>query len=574
MMDKKLLTDIEETFSKNSDIKKLLINTCKIISDSGNYSLCWIGIINENNGRMEPIPECEIELEYLETIYFALNQSMYESQVPSENIFNVGKYYVNNDIWNDPVFKGWRDKAIPPKLNSIAIFPLIQHLKTIGAVYFYSDKKGFFKHEELMLLQILSMNLSLALDKIKSDQDEKASKPELLSKEKELKRQNEKLLITREKTEELNRLKAAFLTNMSHEIRTPLNSIIGFADLLAKSDNTTEERQEYSQLIVSQSNYLLQLINNILQISKLDTHTVPLYKETVSLNKLLYERNVIYLNKLEDLNKKRIDLICRKQPVKTQFEITTDVSKFRQIFTNLLDNSVKFTDSGEIKFGYHSHDKNLLTCFVSDTGIGIKTKDKKELFDIFRQADEKSKRNYGDTGLGLAICKGNAQLLGGNIRVESEPDKGTTFYFTLKYNRPEPTSPTVLKPGHKSQHWNTHAILLVEDDACTILYLTKILEQAGLKLLVAHNGKETEELYKKLSEIDLILLDMSLPDINGLDLVKQIKSIRKDIPIIVQTAVTVEDEGKQFLDAGCDGYITKPYKRDEILSLINSFITA
>jgi signal transduction histidine kinase/CheY-like chemotaxis protein len=551
----------------------LLIDTCKIISDSGNYSLCWIGIINENTGRMEPMPECEIDLEYLETIYFALNQSMYESQLPSENIFNVGKYYVNNDIWNDPVFNGWRDKAIPPKLNSIAIFPLIQNLKTIGAVYLYSDKKGFFKHDELMLLQILSMNLSLALDKIKSDQDDKTSKPNLLSKEKELKRQNEKLLITREKTEELNRLKAAFLTNMSHKIRTPLNSIIGFADLLAKSENTPEERQEYSQLIVSQSNYLLQLINNILQISKLDTDTVPLYKETVSLNKLLDELNITCLNKLES-SKKNIGLIYRKHPDETEFKITTDVSKFRQIFVNLLDNSIKFTDSGEINFGYHSHDKNLLTCFVSDTGVGINPKDRKDLFDIFKQADKKSKRNYGDTGLGLAICKGNAQLLGGNIWVGSEPDKGTTFYFTVKYTIPEPGSTTIANPAHKSKHWNTHEILLVEDDACTIQYLTKILEQAGLKLNVAHNGKETEELYKKLSEIDLILLDMSLPDINGLDLVKQIKSIRRDIPIIVQTAVTVEDEGKQFFDAGCDGYITKPYKRDEILSAINSFITA
>jgi signal transduction histidine kinase len=573
MMDNKLLTDIEETFSKNNDIKKLLVDTCKIISDSGNYSLCWIGIINENTGRMEPVPECEIDLEYLETIYFALNQSMYETQVPSENIFNIGKYYVNNDIWNDPVFKGWRDKAIPPQFNSIAIFPLIQNLKTIGAVYLYSDKKGFFKHDELMLLQILSMNLSLALDKIKSDQDEKTSKPKLLNKEQELKSQNEKLLITREKTEELNRLKAAFLTNMSHKIRTPLNSIIGFADLLAKSENTPEERLEYSQLIVSQSNYLLQLINNILQISKLDTHTVPLYKETVSLNKLLDELHSYYLEKLESLDKKRIALIFRK-PVNSQFEITTDISKLKQIFTNLLDNSVKFTDTGEISFGYKSHDKDLLTCFVSDTGVGITTKDKNELFDIFRQAHEKSKRNYGDTGLGLAICKGNAELLGGNIWVESEPGKGTTFYFTLKYTQTEATSQTVFKPGRKSLHWKTHEILLVEDDACTIQYLTKILQQAGLKLIVARSGRETESFFKKLSAIDLVLLDMSLPDINGLDLVKKIKSIRNDIPIIVQTALTVDDDGKQFLNAGCDGYITKPYKRDEILNAINSFITA
>ena len=204
-----------------------------------------------------------------------------------------------------------------------------------------------------MLLQILSMNLSLALDKIQNLKNH----PELSNNKNELKRQNEKLIIDREKTEELNRIKADFLTNMGHKIRTPLNSIIGFADLLAKSETTAEERKEYSQLIASQSNYLLQLINNIMQISKLDAHTMPLYKETVSLNKFLDELYEIYLNNLVTLDKKQIDLICQKQPAKNEFLITTDFSKLRQIFTNLLDNSIKFTDKGEIKFGYYSHNK-------------------------------------------------------------------------------------------------------------------------------------------------------------------------------------------------------------------------
>lgn len=567
-----LLTNIEETLSRNSDVKKLLIDTCQIISESGNYSLCWIGLLNEDTGRMESIPECITKHEYSEAIHVALNQNLKECQ-DSDNIFTVGKYYVNNDIWNDPDFKKGLHEMIPPHFNSLAIFPVIHNLKTIGAVYLCSDVKGFFKHDELMLLQILSMNLSLALDKLYSDHDEKVSLPKFPDQEQELKRQNEKLKTNRERTEELNRLRAVFLTNMGHKIRTPLNSIIGFAELIAKADSTADERREYSQLIVSQSNNLLQNINNILQISKLDTRTVPLYKETVSLNKLLDDLHEIYLKKLVSLDKKQIDLICAKPNGKDDLEITTDVSKFRQIFINLLDNSVKFTESGQISFGYHSHGEEELRCFVSDTGVGINTKDQKDLFDIFRHADEISKRSYGDTGLGLAICKGNAQLLGGDIRVESEADKGTTFYFSVKYFSKE-VKLNPEKSKNKNLHWNTHEILIVEDDNCTIQYLTKILEQGGFKISVAHDRKEAEKVFQKLSEIDLVLLDMSLPDVSGLDLAKQIKIIRHDIPIIAQTALTVDDNGKQFLEAGCDGYITKPYRREQVLAAINSYISA
>jgi signal transduction histidine kinase/CheY-like chemotaxis protein len=563
-----LLTKIEGTFAKNSDLRKLLVDTCHIISESGNYSLCWIGIINETTRWMEPISECISKTELLETINLTLNPGF-----PTSNIFSDGNYYVNNNIWDDPFFKVWRDNPILSKFKSITIFPLIQNLKTIGAVYLYSDTKGFFMQDELMLLQILSMNLSLALDNLQSDEIEKVTQPDLANTVQELKRQNGKLIINREKAEELNRLKASFLTNMGHKLRTPLNSIIGFAEFLSKSDNTDAERQEYSQLIVNQSNNLLQHINNILQISKLDSRTVPLYKEVVSLNTLLDDLHEIYFKKLESLNKKQIELICRKPPWEGNFELTTDISKLRQIFTNLLDNSVKFTDSGQISFGYYSHNEVDSCCFVSDTGVGINTEHLKNLFDIFKQSDEISKRSYGDPGLGLAICKENAQLLGGDIWVLSPPDKGTTFYFTLKY-RSKGTNPASVKSRIKILHWTTHQILLVEDDNCTIQYLTKILEQDGHKLFVAHNRKETEELYQKLSEIDLVLLDMSLPDVSGLDLAKQIKIIRKDIPVIAQTAMTVEDNGKQFLDAGCDGYITKPYRRDQVLTAINHFMSA
>jgi signal transduction histidine kinase len=558
-----LLSTIEDTFSRSNDVKDLLIDTYNIISESGNYSLCWIGLINEYSGRMELLSECISEKKYLNAINSKLNQSINKNPT-SDNRFILGNYYVNNDIWNDPDFKEDR-KIIPTEFNSLAIFPIIQNLKKIGSVYLYSEKKGFFKQDELMLLEILSMNLSLALDKIS---DETTLPPD---KKKDLEKQNEKLLYNRKRTEELNRLRANFLTIMGHKLRTPLNSIIGFAELLAKKDIPEKERGDYSQLIVNQSNDLLQNINNILQISKMGEKTIILYKETVSLNNLLDDLYKIYLTKLDTLNKKHINLICKKPQIKGQIEITTDVSKFRQIFTSLLDNSVKFTDSGEISFGYLSKTETDISYFVADTGIGIQKKDQKYLFDIFEQSDEVKKRNYGDPGLGLAICKSDAQLLGGDIWVQSEPGKGATFYFTIKSTSKE-IKPSSVLTKNKTFHWNTHEILIVEDDYYTIQYLTKILEQGGYKISVAHDKGEAEKIFQKLSQIDLVLLDMSLPDVSGFDLAKQIKKIRHDIPVIAQTALSIEDNGKQFLEAGCDGYISKPYRREQIMNLINSYM--
>jgi signal transduction histidine kinase/CheY-like chemotaxis protein len=576
----KLLIDIEQSISKNNSIEKLLNDSCRIISNEGSYSLCWIGIINSQSGYLQQIENCEFNQKYLATIKYFISKKLEETQDPAGKAIINGRFFVSNDIWNDPIMKGWRKKAIPGEFNSLAIFPLIQNAKTLGAIFFYSDKTDFFMKDEQSLLEQLTKDISYALDKIEIEKEEKNAKERLLRHEQELNAQNEQLAIAREKAEQSERLKSAFLANMSHEIRTPMNALLGFSDLLMEA-NVTEETRQYCQIISSQSNYLLHLISDILDISKIDSHTVTIHPEIISLNKFLDELHLIYLNKLKTSNK-AIKLICKKPKGTKQFDFSTDILKFRQIFTNLLDNAIKFTESGDVSFGYHIHNNEELVCFVSDTGIGIDMKYQKEIFEIFRQAQNNSKKNYGGTGLGLAICKGNAKVLGGDIWVESKPDKGSVFYFSVSYSQngdsnlksiDELTSPKTMIPAYPSKQWKTKEILLVEDDLCTIEYLKIIFSQIGLKLKVAHNGKETEEYYKKLHEIDIVLLDMNLPDANGFDIVKQLKKIRSDIPIIAQTALTIEDNGKEFLKAGCDGYLAKPYKRKQVLNMINSFLT-
>jgi signal transduction histidine kinase/CheY-like chemotaxis protein len=576
----KLLIDIEQAISRNNSIEKLLYEACHIISNEGSYSLCWIGVINSLTGYMQQIDNCDINQKYLATVKNVTGEKYDETHDPAAKAIINGTSFVSNDICNDPVLNEWREKALPAEFNSLAIFPLIQNVKTIGAIFFYSDKADFFVKDELSLLEQLTRDISYALDKIEIEKEEKKAKENLQKHEQELNAQNEQLAIAREKAEQSERLKSAFLANMSHEIRTPMNALLGFSDLLMEA-NVTEETRQYCQIISSQSNYLLHLISDILDISKIDSHTVTIHPEIISLNNFLDELHLIYLNKLKTSNKD-INLICKKPRGKKQFDISTDVLKFRQIFTNLLDNAIKFTDHGEVRFGYHIHNNEDLVCFVSDTGIGIDMKYQKDIFEIFRQAQNGSNKNYGGTGLGLAICKGNAQVLGGDIWVESKPDKGSIFYFSVNYTQnagsnlksiDELTSPLTTKLEITENQWKTKEILLVEDDLCTIEYLKIIFSQIGIKLLVAHNGKETEEFYTKLHEIDIVLLDMNLPDANGFDIVKQLKKIRCDIPIIAQTALTIEDNGKEFLKAGCDGYLAKPYKRKQVLNMINSFMT-
>lgn len=568
----RLLSEVEQAIVKFNKKEELLNEACQIISNNGGYPLCWIGMINSKTNFIKPIEHCKNVMLYHETIKVTVSENLKESRDPSVINVLAGKYFICNNIWKDPIMKVWRQKAIPSHFNSMAVFPLLQNSETIGAIYYYENKIGFFTNDEIALLERLSTNLSYALEKIELQQKEEISRRLLEENEKTLKRQNDELEIARERAEESNRLKSAFLANMSHEIRTPLNAIIGFADLLKQADNSKEEQFDYCQIIVSQSDYLLRIISDILDISKLDSHTVSIYRETISLNGFLDELLRIYKNKLVKIRKKQIFLNCTKYLSADQFEISTDVVKFRQIFTNLIDNAIKFTDRGEIKFGYHTHDKEMLTCFVSDTGIGILPEYRDNIFDIFRQAENKAKKNYGGTGLGLAISRGNAQLLGGNIKVDSEVDKGSIFYFTVNYVKNGDNSPK-FKPKVFKTISKTKEILLVEDDLCTIEYIKIILSQVGFKTHVAHNGKEVEKFYDLLPQIDMVLLDMTLPDCNGFDLVKKIKSRYKEIPVIVQTAMTIVNDGKEFFEAGCDGYITKPYKREHLIELIQSHIS-
>jgi signal transduction histidine kinase/CheY-like chemotaxis protein len=597
----KLLVNIEHAIVKHNDRENLLNEVCHIVVSEKDYLLCWVGIINNRIGHIEIAAQCGIEPEYIQSINTIQQEKIGESSFPALKAIISGKSFVSNNIWNDPAMEEWREKGLSPGFNSIAVFPLIQNEKTTGALFFYADRIGYFIDDEIRLLDRLCKDLSYALDKIELEKKEKRATEKLLEKDSKLMQQNTELMLLNEKyvctndelkklnerlekinleldkarkyAEESNRLKSTFLANMSHEIRTPMNAVIGFAELLQHTRLNDSTREEYCQVIVERSHDLLQIINDILDISKIDSHTVTLFIDSINLNDFIDELHLIYLNKLGQVNKTHINL-SHKRP-KDQLILATDELKLRQIFTNLLDNAIKFTDKGEIKFGYHDHSDDELTFFVSDTGIGIDQKHQKKIFDIFTQADHNSNKSYGGTGLGLAICKGNAHLLGGDVSVESGVGNGSIFYFTIKYNKGTPLQTLKeLYNQESDRQWASKDILLVEDDIYSVEYMKHLLLNTGIKLHIARSGSELEEYYKRLKDIDLVLMDIRLPDANGFDLMTQLKILNKELPVIAQTAFAMEDDKAKCLEAGFDGYISKPFKRKEILSLINSYIVA
>ncbi len=596
----KLMSNVEQSIIVADNKEKLLAEACKIIFTDGGYDLCWIDMLNRDSGKFEQIALFNSDDRYRETADSAIENNPMEGSTTFWSTIIAGKQFVSNDIQNDTNLSSERKLSIHPELKSLAAFPLSQNLTISGIVKVYSTKVNHFSEDELKLMNGLAQELSFALKKIDAERNEELIKKELMESEQKLRSQNEELarlnekhlsvieelkksneniqrinkelIIAREKAEESDRLKSTFLANMSHEIRTPMNAIIGFASFLGKSDLTDSEREEYSKIIVDRSDELLQIINDILDISKIESKTLVLYPETFVLDNLLDELNLIYTNKLETLGRNKIRIVCKKPPGVKPFSVTTDLLKFRQIFTNLLDNALKFTETGKIQFGYYAIEGDILTCFVADTGAGIDQKYTDKIFEIFRQAEPPPEKILKGTGLGLAICKGNAKLLGGDIWVNSVPGEGSTFFFSVNFNQVASEGPNEKDAAIGNLHWKVKKILIVEDDEYSIEYLKKTLVKTGAELYIAKSGKDARKYFDKLNGIDLILLDMKLPDSNGLTLVKEIKAKRKNLPVIAQTAFAMEDDRIKCLEAGCDDYISKPYKREELLVLINTYL--
>ncbi|MDD4385580.1 MAG: PAS domain S-box protein [Bacteroidales bacterium] len=378
---------------------------------------------------------------------------------------------------------------------------------------------------------------------------------------------NTDLKEAREKAEESDRLKSAFLANMSHEIRTPMNAIIGFSEILLRPNLTKKKQALYTGVLNASCGQLLNVINDVLDISKIETGQVDTYESELNINKLL--RNIQGLFHYNAKNKgNRLEI--KPSLDDNECVIISDEAKLNQILSNLVSNAVKFTDNGLVEVSY-SVINDFIEFSVLDTGIGIDKRDQKLIFERFRQAEAKPKKNFGGTGLGLSICKAFAELLGGSIGVESEIGKGSRFFFTIQY-KPIAINLNRIVKREILYDFRGITVLVAEDEPTNIFYITEILNETGATIIKAEDGAVAVEHFNLNQDIDIILMDVKMPNLDGVEATKIIRSINKRIPIIALTAYAMSGDKEQYLDVGFTVYHTKPIVRDELLATINQFI--
>ena len=449
-------------------------------------------------------------------------------------------------------------------LRSLASVPVKIRGKVTAVMTLVTKKLNHFDKEHVHLLKRIGMQIGIALDNAALYQQ---VQQDLAEREKT----NKELIKAKEKAEESDRLKSAFLANMSHEIRTPMNGIIGFSEILQEETLTGEKRKSYTQIVMNSGQQLLNIVNDILDISKIETGQVKINNNKVILNQMMLELFTFFKPKI---NTQEVSLYLHKDAGDEESTIHTDKARLSQVFNNLLSNAVKFTQKGHIKFGYEIKTDEVLF-FVEDTGIGIPAKYHDSIFERFRQADMDLSRKYGGTGLGLSISKGLVELMNGRLWLESKQGKGSTFYFTIPYQeKPEKEKNTRTEEdiAETDENISNTTILLVEDEEINHLYFEEVLSSHNINLLQAYNGKEAVEICTEHPEIQLVIMDIKMPEMDGFEATRNIKKYRPDLPVIAITAYAMAEDRQKALKAGCDDYLSKPVKYKTLLKRIAELI--
>jgi len=519
-----------------------------------------------------------------------------EKEISSQYEFNLKKYSDSDSYYNilvrsndDAIIfydKNWNIITANPAFFSMTGYARDSYLSTKPVIVYHPDdntfpqerdevlkKEGYFE-KDIRIRHKTGQFISLSTKSfsVKDDKGDTSGFIIIARDVTSVKTMQEELIRARDEAEKSNRLKSSFLANISHEIRTPLNAVIGFSNLLLSNDISAEAKEEYIDHINRNSEKLLQIIGDIIDLSRLESSQIEITYEETSLNEIIGEI-MAEVRKSLSRNEKPIVLNVRCQPAAGTDLIFTDRIWLKRVINHLMDNAVKFTLEGSIEFSYLVENANIIFR-IKDTGIGIDRANLNRIFEEFNQEKDGHRRPFEGLGVGLTLAKEVIERMGGKIFVESEKGVGSEFSFTIPYR---PAGRAGLKTRFHEQvgspvNWTSKKCLLVDDNKDVLLYLNRILLDTGVGILTARSGPEALDIIRRIPDIDVILLDMQMPGMNGIEATREIRKIRKNLPIIAQTAFIFEDDRDIIIEAGCDACLIKPIRKEHLLSAMASFI--
>lgn len=376
------------------------------------------------------------------------------------------------------------------------------------------------------------------------------------------------LLAAKIKAEESDHLKTAFLANMSHEIRTPMNGILGFMDLLQQPNLSGDQRDEYINIVKRSGDRLLNTINDIINISKIEAGQSTIYNNVIDLNQLISEQYDFF--KHEAAEKSILFSVTSLLPNSHKL-IIVDNGKLTSVLSNLIKNALKFTKQGFVVFGC-SINNNMIEFYVKDSGKGIPTQKLNSIFERFVQADYSIAREYEGSGLGLSIAKAYVEMMGGQITVESEIDKGSSFTFTIPYTQANSVHEEFNSSNDKElEVSNERIVLIAEDDDISYIYISKILKNSRIRLIRAFNGSEAVDICRDDPSISMVLMDMKMPVMDGFQATRTITQNNSSIPIVALSAYAFSDDKQKAMECGCVDYLCKPVRKEKLLEVINNY---
>ncbi len=554
---------------KNKELEKLFISTQKtdnsIIIADVNGEIEWV---NEGFSRMYgySLPEF-IEEEGLSLV----SASSYpEIKETLEKIVQTKKSISYNTQRNNKSNQSiWMRTTITPIVDeSGEIYKLVAIDSDITKLK--EAEEEILKHkEEIEAQRDLANNQNKQIQKQNIELEIHQTQLEKI-----VEQRTAQLKIAKEKAEASDRLKSSFLANMSHEIRTPMNAIIGFSELISDQEIDEDQRKEMVAHLNSNCNSLLHLIDDIIDIARIEAGQLRIFKQDCFINKTIIELYDLF-SETELKENRNVELIIEIENTDQHLSIYSDPYRFRQILTNLIGNAIKFTDHGYIKFGYKISPKGFedyVKFFVEDSGIGLNKKEQKEIFEQFRKIESSDKNKlYRGAGLGLTISKNLVQELGGELWIESETGIGSTFYFTLP-NIKTSNKQEKEKSTNTDYNWKNKTILIAEDELSNIKMIKLVLKKTNVNIIHVQNGKDVIKKCKKNKDIDLVLMDIKMPKVNGLEATKEIRKFNIDIPVIAFSAYAMPSDQQKAKEAGCNDFIAKPIKKDNLLAKLNHYL--